>query len=138
MTFKVVVIGDAHGNPLKILQHLHNEGLITNYRELYGQLLDSYKNNNVRAFIQLLEQLSFSGLEERQKTQIMLLGDLLADRGQNDIMMLSLFRVLTEQHVQYNVVFSNHDREFLRNLESIRQQRYKNIRVTIDPKQARW
>ncbi|QGP50367.1 hypothetical protein PsalN5692_01831 [Piscirickettsia salmonis] len=36
MTFKVVVIGDAHGNPLKILQHLHNEGLITNYRELYG------------------------------------------------------------------------------------------------------
>ena len=98
--------GDLHANTLKMLIGLEDAYIITNLKTHYKGLKKAYDRNNVDAFISLIDKLKFR--ETAIKRSLCYLGDILADRGQNDAMTLYLMNKMTENNVDYEIIYSNH------------------------------
>ncbi|MCF6765965.1 hypothetical protein L3V82_09275 [Thiotrichales bacterium 19S3-7] len=118
--------GDLHANTLKMLIGLKDEGIITNLNTHYAQLKQAYDQNNVGAFIALIDQLQFDPVAIGDRS-LCYIGDVLADRGQNDAMTLYLMNKMTENNVDYEIIYSNHDHEFISNLQHMRNGHYDQI-----------
>lgn len=115
--FQEITVGDMHANAMKFIYVLAEIGLITNLDEnTYQQLWAIYTKdpNNLTGidldyFEEIINNFHFS----KDKTKLRLLGDLLSDRGMNDIFMLFLFEKLAREQVDFSILASNHDMNFL-------------------------
>lgn len=116
--FSHVSIGDMHGNALKLIYILIEEGILELHeKKTYFELHRIYKEHpltqkNLERFKTILDEASI-----KISRSITLIGDLLADRGNNDYFTLLILEKLFESHLDIDITLSNHDLEFIRNYE---------------------
>lgn len=118
-------VGDTHGNAIALFRYIHSMGLVKieqpSYSELlaiYGQPVASLTRDNLNRFRTILAE-SFRAVEASTDVtgvKVRLFGDLLADRGSNDIFTLMLLDEFKKRYPDINTVIllSNHDKAFLR------------------------
>jgi hypothetical protein len=126
----VVVLGDLHGNTLKLLHCLIREGMVKLAKEDYETIVSAYKKNqdlgsklsdqkNLIKYKANLEKFK-SCLSKCQLNNpcpgLRLIGDDLADRGYNDHWTILLFEKMFELKLNYEIIESNHGFEFLKQL----------------------
>ena len=129
--FRQVIIGDAHGNTIKILAHLHKLKIIIPFSAArWYAIKQAYFANNVEGFCLLLDEMTFKGRERHHAALITFVGDTLAERGINDAMTLYLFYALGK-HVDFELIFSNHDMDLLLNIDRIKRGQYDTLRRVI-------
>lgn len=116
-----ISIGDLHGNTLKLIYILIEQGVLKlqGGDKDYFSLRDIYKKN-LRALT--LDDLShfkkiIDKVEVNKDRAVMLIGDELCDRGQNDYFTLYLLNKLKKEHAKVEILFSNHGMEFIRDYE---------------------
>jgi hypothetical protein len=124
-TKKCLIIPDLHANPILALQYLLRSKIMSwpdNGEQYWQRICDFYREpipklddmEAVTAYLKkfrseyedLLQQAEFAN----SKT-LLLLGDMLGDRGVNDWFILLLLAVLNEHGVGFSITFSNHDCE---------------------------
>ena len=117
---KQITIGDLHGNALKLMFMLVKQGIATIAPEQYQRLVSIYKMDisaltkaHLEAFNLILSGVTFQG-----HRLVRLLGDELADRGQNDYFTLKILQKLHQAHVRVEIIVSNHSLEFIHACES--------------------
>lgn len=111
-----VTIGDLHGNAMKLMFMLVKHGIATNIDEAgYNRLVTIYKTptqdltkEHLDEFNQILSKIEFS-----KDALIRLIGDELADRGNNDYFTLKILEKLNEHKVPVEIIVSNHGIEFI-------------------------
>lgn len=122
-------MGDAHGNTLLVLWHVIHSGAVALDDKSYQDFADIYKRlANTRPPEQLnpvtLEQIEeiFHKLSlKNPKVLLRFLGDLIGDRGANDLLTLMLLDRLEELGVEVRCLVSNHDMYFISAYESARR-----------------
>lgn len=131
---KRVVYGDLDGNVMKMMHFLIKEGVVEvseAFRGDYsGRLLDVYRSGTIREreggrydpLNQAQLDFFYDWLQEMNAKDsgpaVLFIGDDLADRGSNDLLMLQQYKRLMEIGVRYNVIASNHGLDFLRQVLS--------------------
>lgn len=125
-----VTLGDLHGNVMKLVYSLIQEGILCEvsqktYQKLYSlyQLCD--KGRTPVGLQDEFWLLLNTGIV-KPVARLRLLGDILMDRGRSDDLMLLVLRFLSRSCVPYTVMLSNHDSYFLRGLFS------KDLRYICD------
>lgn len=111
-----ITIGDLHGNALKLMFMLIKHGIATNLKTTdYDKLVAIYKTNpdaltkeHLDEFNQILSKIKFGN-----QSLVRLIGDELADRGQNDYFTLKILEKLNEHKVPVEIIISNHSIEFI-------------------------
>lgn len=111
-----ITIGDLHGNAMKLMFMLVKHGIATNINNQdYKRLVDIYKTptdeltkQHLVEFNRILSQLKFNN-----KALVRLIGDELADRGNNDYFTLKILEKLSEHQVPVEILVSNHSVEFI-------------------------
>lgn len=107
-----VTIGDLHGNALKLIWFLKKYGYIDITRTQYNLFRQFYAEGKVEEFVELVGKLAFT--PESKNHLLRLIGDVLADRGENDWMTLAILKKMDDEGVPFEIDFSNHDMEFSR------------------------
>lgn len=111
------VFGDMHGNFMKFLQFLMLKGIVQHDAALYQRFLTLYELSYASYSSAMMEDINremqnirfvFNG----RKPSIILLGDLLRDRGRSDYLMIRLLLLLSK-NCHLRIMLSNHDIEFL-------------------------
>ncbi|MES2614258.1 MAG: hypothetical protein V4591_02465, partial [Bdellovibrionota bacterium] len=116
----IVGTGDTHGNTLRIITDLVKTGMIKELSEdVYNELseiieeasneeltFESY-NNFKWILSEYLEVLN-------KETLYLLFGDILSDRQSNDILTLALLNELDNKDLNFEILLSNHDLNFIR------------------------
>jgi hypothetical protein len=113
-----------HGNSLLLLNKLVQLGFIAVRDESeWTELGNAIRTNNYDALPDLL--IRVIGLAPgADKTKLVALGDLFADRMYSDFAMLQIFDHLNALGLNYEIIFSNHDAEFVR---YILNNRYRSV-----------
>lgn len=112
----LVTFGDLHGNAVKFMHFLINEGMVTLPERDYHELVAIYEKRNaldaadLEKFNQILSHMQASD----SHAKLLLIGDDLADRGENDYFILKMYERLDELNIDCEVLASNHGFEFLR------------------------
>jgi hypothetical protein len=108
-------IGDLHGNAIKLLYLLIRQNFLKMSPENYQEILDIYYKDtctltaeDILRFKEIISQAELNP----NAGKIRLIGDVLADRGQCDYYTLVILNALKGQ-VTLEILFSNHDLEFL-------------------------
>lgn len=122
--FTKLIKGDLHGNTIVLLNMLIRHGLLElkggqkDYQELveiYKKKTDELKKEDIEQFSSMLKNAKIVG----ELNELLMLGDVLADRGMNDSFTLLLYqRLQTKQSedrniLKLNTLLSNHDLEFI-------------------------
>ena len=132
-----IVIGDTHGSAIRIINTLIEAEVISVPGDLHDQLKTYYRKNDVESFSSMLNAPEVSKNDENKIKYIYFVGDLLADRGVNDLMTLLVLKFLTEKGFDYEVALSNHDAEFISQIDNMNCSDYLKIsNVTIAPHQS--
>ncbi|MCF6768216.1 hypothetical protein L3V86_07570 [Thiotrichales bacterium 19S11-10] len=122
----ILYIGDLHGHALKLpysyKDHIDNLD--------FEQLKQAYHNNDVIRFIEIFENVEFKDTIPT----ICSLGDVLAERGQNDLMTLCIIDKMHKSGLSFNIIYSNHDAEFIHNIEGIIKGEFDNISSIMEGK----
>ena len=126
-----VSVGDLHGNALKLIYILIEEGFLKLNKEQYDILHDIYlksavdrkKSRYTNAIIQETCSLTKQDIETFEKIisnaqvdssrALTLIGDELADRGNNDYFTLFVLQKLKESHCNVDIILSNHSMAFM-------------------------
>lgn len=125
-----ITIGDLHGNAIKLLFFLIKEGVYDISKTDYGSLVDIYIKNliikipltnkekarnqsRLRKFKYLINKLKL-----KNKASVRLIGDEVADRGQNDFFTLLILEKLHEDKVPFEILISNHGLSFIESIEN--------------------
>jgi len=110
-----ITIGDLHANALKALYFLIAEDVLVlsekdyyEMRTICNKTVDDLVQNDLERFKELLNKAKC-----KPSKLIRFLGDELADRGKNDYFILLIFDKLRQEHINYEILFSNHGREFV-------------------------
>jgi hypothetical protein len=145
---EVIFLGDLHGNTLKLVFFLIKEGLFefgksTNSPEVVD-IKETHWNRQMKEyskfyhFYNLLKKSNYYMYSDTQRLdtlkklvciiqsarisetgpRIIFLGDLLADRGNNDYLTLMVIKLLYNANINYEILLSNHDLEFIRYFKS--------------------
>lgn len=118
----VVTCADMHGNVLLFLHHLIENGIITldlkdleKAKNLYNKKWENAATNGtvteeegkraMKDFAEILANIK----PGRNKVGLRLLGDLVADRGNNDVMILQIIKRIEELEIPVEITISNHD-----------------------------
>lgn len=116
-----ITVGDLHANTLKLLHLLVTYGVLAlkNGEQDYARLAEIFLTN----FIYLSNEEVEQRLDEYEAIldvatfshtiNLSLLGDELADRGNNDYLTLYLFKKLVENNIKFEILASNHGLAFL-------------------------
>lgn len=110
--FREAVLGDLHGNSLMLLHQLVQLGMleVNPPGDRWDELVTKINNNDITGFRDLLPRaLSMKPLSGN----LVLLGDLLADRSSNDWFTLSIIDFLHEKDHSFDIILSNHDLAFV-------------------------
>lgn len=116
---KHISIGDLHGNTLKFIYTLIEEGVLSFDESRYEEIKDIYStpvNELIKEQLDRFEEL-ISQAQVNNQTAITLIGDELADRGSNDYFTLLLLKKLRQSNVTIDILLSNHSVEFIRDYE---------------------
>lgn len=112
-----ITLGDLHSHAMKLIYFLVTEGILNVPPDVYIQLWDLYHTLSNRVtndiFKQFEECLSSKVTINRVDCLVRLLGDELADRGENDLFVLMIFKKLVDNNIKFEILFSNHGSEFL-------------------------
>jgi len=111
-----ITIGDLHGNAMKLMFMLIKHGIATNIsKEDYNRLVEIYKTPTKDLTKELLGKFNevLAKIEFSSDSTIRLIGDELADRGNNDYFTLKIFEKLNEHKVPVEIIVSNHSIEFI-------------------------
>ncbi|HBS51837.1 MAG TPA: hypothetical protein DEA62_02465 [Coxiellaceae bacterium] len=100
-----VTFGDMHGNTMKLLWNLIQEGVIKIEPKEFDKMWKAYRENDVEAFISLIGSIEVV----RPDLKVRLIGDVFADRGQNDYFTLKVLEKLYQGGVKPEITYSNHD-----------------------------
>ncbi|MDF1677293.1 MAG: hypothetical protein P1U32_01190 [Legionellaceae bacterium] len=117
-----VTLGDLHSNAIKLVHSLVCYGICEFDQQPFEELLALYTKKNPteadkKAFIQHIK----TSLKVKDcKILLRLIGDIVADRGKNDVYVLAILDVLKEQGVPISTLVSNHDVELI-----LAYERYK-------------
>jgi hypothetical protein len=119
-TNQQLTIGDLHGNTMKLMYFLIQQGIVTNFTAkdyqkmftIYEKQAKSLEKEDIKKYDNLVKKLKFN-----KGTLVRLIGDELADRGQNDYFTLKILEKMDAQDVPMEILFSNHGLEFLRAME---------------------
>lgn len=108
-----VTCGDMHGNAIKFLDFLIFTNVINLLIDSYNKLVNIYKKDiltkeDLSKFNALLEKTTFNSVGK-----VRLIGDLLSDRGKNDLLTLKILEKLSLNKMDCEILFSNHDAMFL-------------------------
>lgn len=133
--YEEFTIGDLHGNSLYFINFLIRSGIVdftgdeSVKAEKYATLADYYtslrslRQNNIRynARIDLITDL-IAELEIKDKNALVrLIGDEVADRGENDYLNLKILEKLKTDGANCEILLSNHGTEFIRAYETQNQ-----------------
>lgn len=119
--FKEITLGDLHGNFLYLLHLLIYNGVVINCNsQTYDALSHIYHidTNNLLVSDLIKFNKLISTLQFNTNIFIRLLGDEVADRGQNDYFTLKLFEKMHLSHLSFEIIFSNHGCEFIHGYET--------------------
>ncbi len=114
-----VSIGDIHGNALKLIYTLMEEDVLRlNRRQYYALSRFYYKpvNELTAEDLSKFRRIINDAAINKEKA-ITLIGDELADRGENDYFTLLVLKKLKAENVNINIMLSNHSVEFIRDYE---------------------
>lgn len=116
---KHVSMGDMHGNALRLIYILIEEGVIKLDSRRYNTLRSIY---TTPAFGLTQGQLAkfkaiIEAAEINTEKAVVLIGDELADRGSNDYFTLLVFKKLHDSQLNFEIILSNHGAEFIRDFE---------------------
>lgn len=113
-----VCIGDLHGNAMKLLYILVEEGFLTIPKAVYADLFAIYNQREVtlQSFGRFASHLETLVVDNTRS--LVLIGDELADRGMNDWYTLQILNLLHVYEVDLTILLSNHGVEFLKQVES--------------------
>lgn len=115
-----VFLGDMHGNSKKLLYHLIKEGIFSVSESDYNQFVQIYNRSQTLTVDdkQKLDAIMQRVTLKSHPKCLHLLGDLLADRGNNDYLTLKIIEKLGKLGVNYDILFSNHDAWFLQAMDT--------------------
>ncbi|KTD20668.1 Dot/Icm T4SS effector Wip [Legionella londiniensis] len=116
-----LTIGDLHGNAMKLLFMLLKHGIARNISEedyqalvaIYQKQTDEITQEDLSQFNELIAK-----IEIQADASIILIGDVLCDRGSNDYFTLKLLEKLHESGAHVETLLSNHDIEFIESYET--------------------
>lgn len=111
-----ITIGDLHGNAIKLMFMLVKHGIATNIsKAYYNRLVEIYKTPTTNLTKELLGEFNeiLAKIEFNSDSTIRLIGDELADRGNNDYFTLKILEKLNEHTVPVEIILSNHSIEFI-------------------------
>ncbi|WP_133127087.1 Dot/Icm T4SS effector Wip [Legionella nagasakiensis] len=114
-----VSVGDLHGNALKLIYTLIEEGFLKVTPEQYKDLHDIYYTRTSSLTADDLE--TFRAIIDsaviNTDRSLTLIGDELADRGNNDYFTLLVLKKLHDANLDVDIMVSNHSAEFIRDYE---------------------
>ncbi len=110
-----ITIGDLHGNALKLLYFIIKHRIVECKKEHYQRFVEIYRKDVSSLEKKDLSEINYicENLIIKNKTKICLIGDVLADRGQNDFFTLLLLNKLHNESVPLDILYSNHDFTFI-------------------------
>jgi hypothetical protein len=111
-----VTIGDLHGNAMKLIFMLIKHGIVSGINQNdYAKLVKIYTTptealsaDDLKQFDSILNKMRFD-----RKATLRLIGDELADRGENDYFTLKILEKLHDHKVPFEIMLSNHSIEFI-------------------------
>lgn len=117
---KLLVYGDVHGNVMVLIYILMMMDVISLERRYYLKLLKIYQihpeylsTRQIEQWQDLMNKIIF----KKNKITILLLGDILADRGMNDYFTLLLIAQCQTNGISFKITLSNHDLVFINIVE---------------------
>lgn len=120
------VIGDLHGNALKLFHTLCVIGILKVSKKTYQEFVDMYFSDHENIDHATLEYYAefFRKIIENTKCRgkhpyIIFAGDEVGDRGRSDFLTLQILRVLYNIEVFYRICISNHGFEFINAYETL-------------------
>lgn len=119
-----LTISDLHGNAIKLLFMLIKHGIASNISDdeynalvaIYRTPLKRLTKEKLKYFDSLLAKINFN-----KEVALRLIGDEVADRGNNDYFTLSILKTLHEKGVPTQIMLSNHGVEFIESYEQNRK-----------------
>lgn len=115
------VIGDLHGNALKLFAFLIWTGAVFfptgNKDQIIYDITAAYYAKNHLSFHRAINLLQFNP-EIVDLIKLIFLGDTLCDRGMSDYMTLLLFELIHAKGMQFTIILSNHDLAFIHKLHN--------------------
>lgn len=120
----ILIKGDLHANPLNVLYFLLQESVVTLPKEDFDTFIACYKKFSATHTPVLTEEERYQTLMQMagivQKLQkgdgntiVILLGDTIGDRDENDLTMLKIDDMFDQLDLDVTIVWSNHDSRFL-------------------------
>lgn len=142
---------DMHGNTIKLVNTLIRIGVFTQItKQQYQILVETYNyldkqthkicesidgssgvcmmnfgfasKRKIEKYLQQFNEI-IQQVNVNNNVSVRMLGDMLADRGSNDALTLMVLDRLHTERVNYEIIFSNHDMDFLINLQNIGSDR---------------
>jgi hypothetical protein len=115
-----LTIGDLHGNSVKFIYFLIKQGVLKLGKEAedYQKIIAIYNKEepldvaDLTKFKDILNRAKFT--EHAKEATVRLIGDEVADRGNNDYFTLLVLKKLKDECVPTEIIFSNHSAEFVR------------------------
>ncbi len=120
-------IGDTHGNAVVLIRYLYEAGIINIDQEQYNELIKIYEVDSVQKFSQLTKKQcdqfreivkkGFAEANVPEGIHLRCFGDMVADRGSNDILSLITLDELRNNFPDQRrtILISNHDKSLLSN-----------------------
>lgn len=119
---KTLVLGDLHGNAMKLIYLLLRYGIINIGEEQFYRLWMLYDSPVSRLslddIVEFKTIVNDAAVGERPDL-LVILGDEFADRGQNDFFTALVFKKLHDSNVPYKINLSNHGARLLACIEGV-------------------
>jgi hypothetical protein len=111
-----IVIGDLHGNALKMLYVLLRHQFVEMSERNYLDFVRIYRTNklnqsHIDQFGEIMKTITV--IDTAKQSRISLIGDELCDRGMNDYFVLKVIQFLHQCGFEYEILVSNHSIEFI-------------------------
>lgn len=119
--YSSVTIGDLHGNALKLIYFLIDQGILISSKEDFVDIVSIYliaeNVYNLKAEHLIKYNDIVSKMEVNPKIHVRFLGDVLCDRGSNDYFTLKILEKIITQNLSIEILLSNHDCDFIEAFE---------------------
>lgn len=115
-----LVLPDMHANSLRLMNNLNLAGIADIDEATYAALIANFQRSESEGYgkkdIDEFERI-LDGITWHKRMSVCLLGDLLADRRGNDLLMLLVLEHMANAGIEFDIMLSNHDFEFIRWIE---------------------
>lgn len=123
-----LTIGDLHGNALKLIYFLLRQNVLRlPAPDDYAKLVAIYRKNQLTAEDLACFEVILASMEVNPVGTVRLIGDELADRGQNDYLTLKVIDLLRRKGVSVEILLSNHSAEFIAAYETTKKFNSYNL-----------